>query len=239
MWNDFECEGFLFCERKAVIIKPKVNPNGRMLLKTEYLDAFPEFDIEMLKKGYYLIHIFHRSRWAPDEETDIMADFVRYCAKKLDVSKRCVLEGMSCGGLQAAKFAEKYPELTSVMYLDAPVLNILSQVGFGEHKSDVVDITWRELVATYGFNKSTVVNFRKSPIDNMKPLIDNNIPVIMVYGNADSIVVYEENGKVLEDYYKENDGNIKVIAKSMCGHHPHGLENNYLIIDFIEENFRS
>lgn len=131
IWNDFECEEFLFCERTAVIIKPIEKPNGRMLLKTEYLDA--------------------------------------------------------------------------------PVLNILSQVGFGEHKSDVVDNTWRELVAAYGFNKSTVVNFRKSPIDNMRPLIDNNIPVITVCGNADSIVVYEENGKVLEDYYKENSGNIIVI----------------------------
>lgn len=237
MWNGFECEKFVFCERTAVIIKPKEKANGRMLLKTEYLDAFPELDIEMLKRGYYLIHIFHRTRWASDEETDIMADFVLHCAKKLNADKRCVLEGMSCGGLQAAKFAEKYPELVSVMYLDAPVLNILSQVGFGEHKSDAVEQTWRELVATYGFNKSTVVNFRKSPIDNMKPLIENNIPVIMVYGNADSIVVYEENGKVLESYYKENGGNIKVIAKSMCGHHPHGLDDPAPIITFIEENF--
>jgi pimeloyl-ACP methyl ester carboxylesterase len=237
MWNGFECEKFLFCERTATIVKPAENANGRILLKTEYLDAFPGFDVEMLKRGYYLIHISHRTRWAPDEETDIMADFVRHCAKELNADKRCVLEGMSCGGLQAAKFAEKYPELVSVMYLDAPVLNILSQLGFGEHKSDVVERTWRELVATYGFNKSTVVNFRKSPIDNMKPLIDNNIPVIMLYGNADSIVVYEENGKVLEDYYKENGGNIKVIAKSMCGHHPHGLDDPSLIIDFVERNF--
>lgn len=235
MWNEFKTKKFTFAEREAVIIYPDREPIGRMLLKTEYLDAFPNFDIEMLKRGYYLINLSHRSRWAPDEETDIMADFVRYCAKELNVSERCVLEGMSCGGLQAAMLAERYPELVSVMYLDAPVLNILSMAGLGERRSENNDKLWREIVATYGVNRSTIVNFRKSPIDHMEPLIQHNIPVIMLYGNADNIVVYEENGKVLEEYYKEHGGVMKVIAKSMCEHHPHGLEDATPIIDFIEK----
>ena len=234
MWNDFKTKKFIFAERDATIVYPDCEPNGKMLLKTEYLDAFPNFDIEMLKRGYYLIHISHQSRWAPDEETHIMADFVRHCAKELNASERCVLEGMSCGGLQAARFAELYPELTAVMYLDAPVLNILSMAGLGECKHENLDKVWRELVATYGVSRSTIVNFRKSPIDNMSPLIENNIPVIMLYGNADNIVVYEENGKVLEEYYKEHGGKIKVIAKSMCEHHPHGLEDVTPIIEFVE-----
>ena len=234
MWNDFKTKEFIFAERDAIMVYPDCEPNGRMLLKTEYLDAFPNFDIEMLKRGYYLINISHRTRWAPDEETHIMADFVRYCAKELHAFERCVIEGMSCGGLQAARFAEFYPELTAVMYLDAPVLNILSMAGLGELKSEDLDNMWREIVSTYGVSRSTIINFRKSPIDNMSPLIEHNIPVIMVYGNADNIVVYEENGKVLEDYYKENSGTIKVISKSMCGHHPHGLEDVTSIVDFVE-----
>ena len=237
MWNEFKSETFIFAERQATIVYPDCEPNGRLLLKTEYLNAFPNFDIEMLKRGYYLIHISHRSRWAPDEETAIMAEFVRYCAGEFGTSERCVLEGMSCGGLQAARFAELYPELAAVLYLDAPVLNILSMAGLGECRAEGMDIRWRELVATYGVSKSTIVNFRKSPIDNMVPLIEHNIPVIMLYGNADNIVIYEENGKVLETYYKENGGIIKVIAKSMCEHHPHGLEDVTPIIEFVEDNF--
>jgi len=235
MWNEFKMKRSVFAEREATIVYPICEPIGRLLLKTEYLDAFPNFDIEMLKRGYHLINISHQSRWAPDEETDIMADFVRHCAKELNTSSRCVLEGLSCGGMQAARFATLCPELTSVMYLDAPVLNVLSMVGLGERKSENDDKFWREIVATYGVNRSTIVNFRKSPIDQMEPLIQNNIPVIMVYGNADNIVVYEENGKVLEEYYREHGGVMKVIAKSMCGHHPHGLNDVTPIIDFIEK----
>ena len=109
--------------------------------------------------------------------------------------------------------------------------------GLGECKDEAVAGFWREIVATYGVSKSTIVNFRKSPIDNMMPLIENNIPVIMLYGNADNIVIYEENGKVLEEYYKEKGGIIKVIAKSMCGRHPHGLDDVTPIIEFVENCF--
>lgn len=238
MFENYKKKEFYFAERKAVIIYPNCEPNGKMLLKTEYLDAFPNFDEAMLDRGYYLIHIFHRSRWAPDVETEIMADFVKHCAKELGASERIIAEGMSCGGLQAAKLAELHPELVAVMYLDAAVLNILSMVGFGEAAKEHFDSFWREIVDAYGVNKSSIVNYRKSPIDNMAPLIENDIPVIMLYGNMDNVVVYQENGKVLEDYYKEHGGTIKVIGKSMCGHHPHGLDDPTPIIEFVEKYYK-
>jgi len=238
MWNDFETKEFVFEERKAIIVYPKVKANGRILLRTEYFDAFPAFDIAMLERGYHLIHLYQRSRWAPDEEIDIMARFACYCAELLNAEKRLVLEGLSCGGLQAARFAEKYPELSAVLYLDAPVLNILSMVGLGECKGDFVEKYWREIVASFGVSRSTIVNFRKSAIDNMEPLIQNNIPVIMVYGNSDNMVIYEENGKVLENFYMDNGGTIKVICKSMCGHHPHGLDDPEIIVEFVEKNYK-
>ncbi len=237
-FENFKTREFIFADRKAVIIYPSGEPNGRMILKTEYLTAFPNFDVAMLEKGYHLIHVFQRTRWASDEELDIQAEFIRYCAKELACSDRCILEGMSCGGLQAAKLAEKYPELTAVLYLDAPVLNILSLCGLGECTCAAVPQFWREIVATYGVSRSTIINFRKSPIDNMEPLIENNIPVIMLYGNADDVVIYEENGKVLEKFYQEKGGILKVICKSMTGHHPHGLEDPAPIIEFVETYYK-
>ncbi len=236
MFSEFKTKEFVFCERKAKIIYPSCEPNGRMLLKPEYLGAFPTFDIAMLKRGYYLIFISHESRWAPDEETHIMADFVRYCAEELKADPRCIIEGMSCGGLQGARFAEEYPELCAVLYLDNPVLNILSMYGLGDCRDETVSSFRREIINTFGVNDSTIINFRKSPIDKMEPLIENDIPVLMIYGNCDPVVIYSENGKVLEDYYKEKGGNIKVISRSMQKHHPHGLDDPTPIIEFVENN---
>jgi hypothetical protein len=49
--------------------------------------------------------------------------------------------------------------------------------------------------------------------------------------------LYEENGKVLENFYRENGGILHVICKSMCGHHPHGLDDPMIIVDFVEANY--
>jgi len=235
MWNEFETKEFVFADRKAVIVYPKVKPNGKMLLKLEYLDAFPGFDIAMLNRGYYLIFLYHQSRWAPDTETNITADFVRHCAKELNADSRCILEGASCGGLQAARLAQLHPELVASMYLDNPVLNILSMAGLGACDEPDLKYFWREIVDTFGVNRSNIINFRNSPIDHMQTLIDNDIPVIMIHGNGDTMVIYEENGKVLEDFYKEKGGKLKLITRSMGKHHPHGLDDPTPIINFVEQ----
>ena len=237
MWNNFESKEFVFCDRAATIVYPSAEPNGRMILKPEYLGAFPEFDIEMLRRGYYLIFISHESRWAPDNETDIMAEFVLHCANELDADKRVIIEGMSCGGLQGARFAQEYPELTAVLYLDNPVLNILSMWGLGAIDDPAVASFRREIANTFDLDASTILNFRNSPIDHMGKLLENEIPVLIAYGNADPVVIWRENGKVLKDYYEANCGNLKVICRTMQKHHPHGLEDPTPIIEFIEENF--
>lgn len=233
MWNGFKIEEFTFSKRRGRIVYPNGNFNGKLMVKTEYWDAFPNFEIEMVKRGYALCNIEHFSRWAPDEETHIMADFIKFVTEKIGAGQKVILVGMSCGGLQAARLGQIYPEIVSAIYLDAPVLNILSMAGLGD--CECSGDFWRELVDTYGFSKSTVVNFRNSPIDHMQVLIDNDIPIIMIYGNNDSVVIYAENGKVLEDYYKEKGGKVEVICKSMCGHHPHGLDDPTPIIEFIEK----
>ena len=232
--SDFRTDTFEYCDREAKIIYPDTEPNGRLILKTEYLEAFPAFEIEMLQKGYTLCFMSHPTRWAPDSETEVMARFVEDTAAKLGFEAKCIVVGMSCGGLQAVRLAELFPELVSVLYLDAPVLNILSMAGLGECRCDSLPEFWRELVDTYGFSRSTVINFRKSAIDHMEPLIEHNIPIIMMYGNADNVVIYEENGRVLENYYREHNGDIKVICRSMGGHHPHSLEDPAPIIRFVE-----
>lgn len=232
--HDFQSKTFLFQEREAKIFYPSTTANGKLILKTEYLEAFPNFEIAMLERGYTLCFVSHPTRWAPDSETKVMAAFVQHVAAELGFAPKCIAVGMSCGGLQAVRLAELYPQLVSVLYLDAPVLNILSMAGLGECRCESVPVFWRELVDTYGFSRSTVVNFRGSPIDHMEPLIANNIPVIMLYGNADDVVIYQENGKVLEDFYRENGGDMKVICRSMCGHHPHSLSDPTPIIAFVE-----
>lgn len=60
-----------------------------------------------------------------------------------------------------------------------------------------------------------------------------DIPLIMVYGDSDEVVPYDENGEKLAAVF---NGVCKYICKNGCKHHPHSLENPNEVVEFIEEH---
>ncbi len=239
-WNGFDSIVFEFESREATLVFPKnANKSGHFLLKTEYFGAFPDFEIEMLHRGWHLAHIANKTRWCLDEDLDIKARFIDYLHREYALDKRCVPVGMSCGGLIASKLAARHPECVSVLYLDAPVMNLLScPAGVGrdfEHAEGML----AEFTGATGITLSQLTYYREHPIDKMPILLENGVPIVMVYGDSDTVVPYEENGAILERYYKENGGDILTIGKAGCGHHPHGLEDSTPIIEFIENRINN
>lgn len=233
-WNGFQKLELEFKGRKAILVFPhEENKTSNWLLKTEYFGAFPNLEIEMLKRGWHLAYISNITRWCLDEDLDFKKEFSEFLNKEYGLNKKCVPVGMSCGGMIAVKFAAKYPEYVSCLYLDAPVMNLLScPCGIGDATADL----YQEFVAATGKNRSDLINYREHPVDKIPALLEHKLPVVLVYGDSDSVVPYHENGIVLENYYKENGGTILAIGKEGCGHHPHGLEDPTPIIKFIEEH---
>lgn len=81
--------------------------------------------------------------------------------------------------------------------------------------------------------QSELICYRRHPLDRLSVLADHKIPVVMLYGEEDVTVPYEENGIFLEKLYREKELPLLVIGKPGCGHHPHGLEDPAPIVDFI------
>ena len=232
-WNGFLRKDFEFEGMEAVIVFPeKANENKTWLLKTEYFGAFPSFEIEMLGRGWHLVYVKNITRWCLDEDIDRKARFAEFLNQEYGLYKKCIPVGMSCGGMIGVKFAAEYPELVSALYLDAPVMNLLScPAGIGK----ATDSLFQEFKDATGMTISDLISYRNNPIDRMHVLQENNIPVIMVYGDSDDVVPYDENGELLEKMYRESEGIIEVYGKAGCGHHPHGLEDNTPIIRFCEK----
>ena len=231
-WNGFLRLDFEFKGREAILVFPEnADKDKNWLIKTEYFDAFPSFELQMLERGWHLAYIKNVTRWCLDEDLDLKKEFAEYLHEEYGLNKKCVPVGMSCGGLIAVKFAAKYPGCVKALYLDAPVMNFLScPAGVGKASDSMM----QEFTNATGMTLYDLINYRENPVDKMHILLENNIPVIMVYGDSDDIVPYDENGKMLEKYYSENGGNIVTIGKENCGHHPHGLEDNTPIIEFVE-----
>jgi hypothetical protein len=176
----------------------------------------------MLKRGWHLAYIKNLNRWGVTEDQDVRSEFCRFLSAEFALAKKCIPVGMSCGGLHAVCFAAQYPELVSALYLDAPVMNLLScPAGIGVAGSDLMD----EFINATGITLSALTYYREHPIDKMPVLLKNNIPIVLIYGDADTVVPYCENGAVLEEYYKKNGGVILSIGKAGCAHHPHGLDD--------------
>ena len=223
-----------FKGRILIIVHPKeCKSNAPWAFKTEYFNEFPDVQNKLLENGYYLVNVQNKTRWCVEEDTDMRAEVAKYMHEKYHTKKKCVIIGMSCGGMQGIYFASKYPELVSCMYLDAPVVNFLScPFALGKAQNyDMID----EFIEHRQLSICDLISYRNHPLDHIDKLINYNIPIVLVCGDSDSTVPYEENGKLINDKYIENNAVIKTIIKKNADHHPHGLVDNTPIIQFINK----
>lgn len=232
-WNGFKRLDFDFNGRRAILVIPiNPHPEVKWCIKTEYFGAFPELELELLNRGFYLGYISNITRWSTDEDQDVRSEFINYLAYGYGLKSQCLLIGMSCGGLHAAEMAARHPENVSALYLDAPVLNLLScPGGLGISTCQF----WDEFYAAKGMSMSELICYRNNPIDKMDIFIKNRLPIYMTYGDKDDTVPYCENGELLAKYYHEHNGTLITECKQGCGHHPHGPLDIIRTANILEE----
>lgn len=228
IWEAFEFEG-----RAAGIVSPP-HPNGlgSWAIYTEYFGAFPGVAEALLQQGFHIVQLENESRWGTQSDVEARLRFADALEAKRGLSHRCVTIGMSCGGLHAVKFAAKHPDRVSAMYLDAPVVNLLScPMGLGRGERD--EATVQECLSALSLTETEMLSYREHPLDDIPALARGRIPMALVYGDADKTVPFEENGALLAKAYREADIPHLLIGKPGCGHHPHGLEDPTPIVEFL------
>lgn len=235
LWHGFPLHSLTFENHEAMVVSPQEErSNGRLAVKTEYWDAFPHaVETGLLELGFHLCFIRNENRWGVNDDLDRKARFIRYVQAQYGLSKGCVPVGMSCGGLIAVKLAARYPELTSCLYLDAPVINYMScPCGFGA--ANRLENNPEEILQALGMTHiSQLLAYREMPLDKLDDLVRSRIPVVMVAGDSDRVVPFCENGLFLQQAYKNAGVPIEVYIKPGCDHHPHGLENPAPVLQFI------
>jgi pimeloyl-ACP methyl ester carboxylesterase len=172
------------------------------------------------------------NRFGQPEDLDRKARFVRFLQEKYGLRKKCVPVGFSCGGMIGIYFAERYPELVSCLYIDAPVVNFMSwPCHFGQENPKP---GLGEILPALGLkNLAELMAYRKMPLDKIPSLIEKKIPLVMASGDSDTTVPYDENGIFVERAYKEAALPIEVYIKPGGDHHPHGIPDPTPIVDFI------
>jgi len=235
--DEFEMLSFRFEGREAVLVLPDERVRTpRWLLKTEYFGAFPQLESELIRRGFHLAYLKNNNRWGTDDDLDTKKRFRDFLMEEFGLSARCVPIGMSCGGLHAIKQAARHPGMIAALYLDAPVVNLLScpmSIGEGEYRAAI-----DEMLEALGLNLAEFMAYRRHPLDCLPEIVKNEIPVALVCGDSDGTVPYKENGYFVKQACEKAGTPFIFELKKGCDHHPHGPRNMGRIIEFIERYTR-
>jgi pimeloyl-ACP methyl ester carboxylesterase len=237
-WEGFDRYDFKVSDKSAIVVVPHHPLPGKpWLWRGEFFGAFANADAALVTNGFYLVYLSVPNLFGSPKAVKSWDQFYEELTGKYGFAKRAALIGLSRGGLYSYNWAIANPDKVSCIYADAPVCDFKSWPGGklkGLGKGNGSDPEWRQMLKAYGFKSDAeAIAYRGNPVDNLKPLADAHIPLFHVYGDADSVVPWNENTGVVEERYRKLGGNITLIPKPGVGHHPHGLADPRPIIDFI------
>ena len=125
-------------------------------------------------------------------------------------SSKPILLGQSRGGLMMLAWATRNPEKTGAFVGIYPVCNL-------------ADWPMRSKGTTLADYNLTEDEFRAklkelNPLDNLKGLLTNKVPMFVVHGDKDGTVPYKENTQILKERYEAGGGPITVKLIAGEGH---------------------
>ena len=222
-------ENFLLNGRRAILVHPEqARPERAWVWRAEFFDAFPATDLMLLEQGYFIAYYSLSDLYGAPVAIEGMKLFYDYLTQARGLRRRADIFGFSRGGMYAVNFAAAYPEAVSTLYLDAPVMSMLS---WPRRKG--CEKEWEDCKALYGLTEETALTFKKNPIDRAEELIAHRIPVALVSGDCDHAVPIEENAALLAKKYRDAGAELLYIVKPGADHHPHGLEDPTPVAEFI------
>ena len=230
----YEKSEFEFAGKAVTIVHPLKPLDGMpWAWKGEFLNAFPGTELALLEKGFHIVYMEYSNMFGSPQLVEKWNRLHDYLINDLNFAERPALIGLSRGGLYCYNWAIANPEKVACIYGDAPVCDMKSWPG-GKGKGVGSPDNWQQAMEVYGFSsEDEFIAYDGNPIDNLLPLAENNIPILHVYGDSDEVVPWNENTGVVAERYQQMGGDIKLISKSECGHHPHGLSDPKPIVDFI------
>lgn len=225
---------------QAFVVEPmgeNVDSARRWIWRARFFGHQPQLDIALLERGYHLVYCDVGGLFGSPEAVARWDSFYHWVRQEYQLAPKVILEGMSRGGLIIYNWGIANPDKVSMIYADAPVIDIRSWPGGkGSGKGSPND--WKKCLTAYGIADDARGNAEIESkiwiINQLTPLTENRVPLLHVVGEDDVVVPVSENTNPLVTRYRDLGGEIAVIRKQGNGHHPHALRNPSLILAFID-----
>ena len=225
-----------------VICPKEAAPGKPWLWRSLFWDAITRFnqaDMQLVAEGYHIILVHGDVAGHPRGNANINAAY-DLLTKEYDFAKKCSMASMSRGTLSLFRWASTYPDRVESIYVDNGVCNVLSWpagkvVPGNDSIASGAPDSWADFKKKFGYKTDAeALKTKESPIDQLQPLAKASVPILMVCGNQDKAVPYEENDAIMEQRYKALGGNITVIVENKG--HSHGMKDPTPVLEFIRKH---
>ncbi len=233
-WNGFDRYDFEVGGRPVLVVVPrKPAPGHPWVWHGEFFGHKPNPDIALLGKGFHVVYLSVPDMLGSPKAVSRWNALYAELTTRYGLGKKPALVGLSRGGLYCYNWASANPDKVSCIYGDAPVCDFKSWPG-GKGVGPGSPRDWQLVLQEYAFkSEAEALAYLGNPVDSLTPLARAGVPLLHVYGDADEVVPWEENTKVVAERYRNLGGIITLIAKPGGKHHPHGLDDSTPIVEFI------
>ena len=232
-WNGGRRIMFRYGGNEAWVVSPKHEAAGKpWVWVMEWPAAFPARNgvRSLLAKGFHVVTLrpgrYEGRQFVPapglmtDGRLALSRRFQAYCVKRFGLSEKVGLIGMSWGGFYSVRYATAYPECVSRVYLDAPLLDFTTLNSYATDEG--------RIARDYGVDYKTYVGRTdpRQPVNRAEILAKSGIPVLLIYGESDTVVPADQNCVPFAERFVKAGGVLHKVCRWGWGHHPHGLEES-------------
>jgi pimeloyl-ACP methyl ester carboxylesterase len=243
-WQGFARHDFKVGDLNATVVVPEKPLPGRpWVWRGEFFGAFADADAALVKAGWHLAYVGVPDLFGAPKAIKHWEAFHAAMVNDHGLHTKPGLIGLSRGGLYCMNWAAAHPEKTLAVYLDNAVCDFKSWPGgqpkkLGTGKGSEAE--WKKMLAAYDFkDDAAAIAYKQNPVDNLAPLAKAKIPLLLVYGDKDTVVPHTENSELVYERYKALGGPIERVVKPGQDHHPHGLKDVTPVVTFFTAAFKA
>ena len=239
-WQGFPQHNFKVGELDAIVVTPEKPLPGRpWVWRGEFFGAFANADVALVKAGWHLAYVRVPDLFGSPKAVAKWERFHAAMVNEYGLHAKPGLIGLSRGGLYCMNWAAAHPDQTLAVYLDNAVCDFKSWPGGSPKKLGTgkgSEPEWKKLLAAYDFRTDAdAIAYKLNPVDNLAPLAKAKIPLLLVYGDSDTVVPAKENSDLVFDRYKALGGSVERVVKPGQDHHPHGLQDVAPVVKFFTD----